>query len=149
MLLAIHLSLGYLLLITSGIQKFISKVEDKSLKNNLLTSYFIISIYLAIYTLEPKQFYGIEIIALVGLLISYILNLKILIKLIVNPEKIQSNKNDNTSQRIAIVSVLLLLMIVLNLFLATAIIYQTYPNSFSNNPSRFDLFYYTIIRYKI
>ena len=37
LLLVIHLGLGYLLLITSGIQKFISKVEDKFLKNNLLT----------------------------------------------------------------------------------------------------------------
>ncbi|MBQ8998284.1 MAG: two pore domain potassium channel family protein [Clostridium sp.] len=154
LLLVIHLGLGYLLLITSGIQKFISKVEDKFLKNNLLTSYFIISTYLAIYILNPKQFYGIEFIALIGLLVSYILNLKILIKLIVNPEKIKSNskgkninKNDNITQRIAIVSVLLLLMIVLNLFLATGIINQTYPGSFSNNPNRFDLFYYTIITF--
>lgn len=153
-LMAIHLSLGYLLMITSGIQKFISKVEDKSLKNNLLVSYFIISTYLTIYLLEPKGFYGIELIALIGLLISYILNLKILIKLIVNPERVKSknygksmNKNDNTPQRIVIVSVLLLLMIVLNLYLAAGIINQAYPGSFSNNPTRFDLFYYTIITF--
>ena len=38
-------------------------------------------------------------------------------------------------------------MIVLNLFLATGIIHQVYPNSFSNNPTRFDLFYYTIITF--
>ena len=151
-LMAIHIALGYLLMITSGIQKFISKVEDKSLKYNLLISYFIISTYFTVYLVEPKEFIGIEWIALAGLAISYILNLKVLITLIINPARIKSSNNteDKRQQigyRIAIVSVLILFMIILNLFLAVGIIEQSYPSAFTNNPTRFDLFYYTIITF--
>ncbi|MGL5347013.1 MAG: potassium channel family protein [Peptostreptococcaceae bacterium] len=151
-LMAIHIALGYLLMITSGIQKFISKVEDKSLKYNLLISYFIISTYFTVYLVEPKEFIGIEYIALVGLAVSYILNLKVLIKLIINPARIKSNnttedKRQQIGYRIAIVSVLILFMIILNLFLAVGIIDQSYPSAFTNNPTRFDLFYYTIITF--
>ncbi|MGL5313615.1 MAG: potassium channel family protein [Peptostreptococcaceae bacterium] len=153
-LLAIHLAMGYLLMITSGIQKFISKVEDRNLKNNLLFSYFILSTYFTVYLLEPSQFEGIEILALVGLGISYILNLKVLIKLIKNPEHINTKNNENranpkykVNNRMTVVAILLLFMIVLNLFLATGIINEAYPGAFSNNPSRFDLFYYTIITF--
>lgn len=151
-ILIIHLSIGYILLITTGIQKFISKVGDTNLKINLLLSYFILSTYFTVYVFDSNQFMGIESIALVGLLTSYILNLKILLKLIKNPEHVKDNKKEyekynTTNSRIAIVSVLLLFMIILNLFLATTIINQAYPGSFSNNPSGFDLFYYTIITF--
>ena len=153
-LLSIHLAIGYLLMITSGIQKFISRVEDRTLKNNLLFSYFILSTYFTVYLLDSTQFKGIEIFALTGLSISYVLNLKVLIKLIKNPENIKSKNNVkntkvkiNINSRITIVAILLLLMIVLNLFLAVVIINQAYPGAFSNNPTRFDLFYYTIITF--
>lgn len=153
-LLAIHLAMGYLLMITSGIQKFIYKVENRTLKNNLLISYFILSTYFTVYLLEPSQFEGIEILALVGLGISYILNLKVLIKLIKNPEHINAKNNEKTvnlkykaNNRMTVVAILLLFMIVLNLFLAIGIINEAYPGAFSNNPSRFDLFYYTIITF--
>ncbi|MGL6107454.1 potassium channel family protein [Romboutsia sp.] len=151
-LLIIHLSIGYILLITTGIQKFISKVEDSDLKINLLTSYFILSTYFTVFVFDSSQFEGIEILALIGLLISYILNLKILIKLIKNPGHVKNKDKENniyktTNSRITIVAILLLFMIILNLFLATSIINQAYPGSFSNNPNGFDLFYYTIITF--
>ena len=107
------------------------------------------------YLVEPKEFIGIEWIALAGLAISYILNLKVLIKLIINPARVKSNNhnhhiNDKRQQvgyRIAIVSILIFFMIILNLFLAVGIIEQSYPSAFTNNPTRFDLFYYTIITF--
>ncbi|WP_052356546.1 hypothetical protein [Faecalimicrobium dakarense] len=89
-LLILHLSIGYILLITTGIQKFIGDVEDKDLKGKLLLSYFILSVYFTVFLFDPIQFEGIDTIALIGLAISYIVNLKILIKLIKNPMHIKS-----------------------------------------------------------
>ncbi|RDY26876.1 two pore domain potassium channel family protein [Romboutsia weinsteinii] len=147
-LLILHLSIGYILLITTGIQKFIGNVKDEDLKGNLLLSYFLLSVYFTVFLFDPKQFEGIHIIALAGLLISYILNLKVLIRLIKNPVHIKSKHGDNnTASRITIISVLLLIMVILNLFLATCLINQIYPGSFSNVSNNFDLFYYTIITF--
>ncbi|MGX4599224.1 potassium channel family protein [Faecalimicrobium sp. JNUCC 81] len=145
-LLILHLSIGYILLITTGIQKFIGDVEDKDLKGKLLLSYFILSVYFTVFLFDPIQFKGIHVIALIGLVISYIVNLKILIKLIKNPMHIR-NKNKNIISSITIISILLLFMIILNLFLATCLINQIYPESFSNVSSNFDLFYYTIVTF--
>lgn len=145
-LLVLHLSIGYILLITTGIQKFIGNVEDEDLKGKLLLSYFILSLYFTVFLFDPTQFEGIYIIASIGLAISYIVNLKILIKLIKNPMHIKS-KNKTIISSITITSVLLLFLVILNLFLATCLINQIYPESFSNVSSNFDLFYYTIVTF--
>lgn len=150
-LICIHLAIGYILLITTGIQRFIAKVEDTDLKIHLLISYFILSTYFTVFLFDPTQFKEIYFIGLIGLAISYLLNFKILIKLINNPKHIKSKHTDKTDQnvytRIVIVSILLLFMIILNLYLATCLINQAFTGSFSNNPNNFDLFYYTIITF--
>lgn len=145
-LLIIHLSIGYILLTTTGIQKFIDNVEDKDLKGKLILSYFILSVYFTVFLFDPTQFEKIHFVALIGLAISYISNLKILIKLIKNPMHIKG-KNKNINSSIAIISILLLFMVILNLFLATCLINQIYPESFANVYTSFDLFYYTVITF--
>lgn len=147
-LVTIHFTIGYMLLITTAIQKFIVKVEDTDLKIYLLISYFILSTYFAVFLFDPTEFEQIYIIGLIGLATSYLLNFRILIKLIKNPKHIKSkNKDQNTHTRIVVVSILLLFMIILNLYLATCLINQAFPEAFSNNPTNFDLFYYTIITF--
>lgn len=144
----IHLTIGYILLLTSGIQRFIGNVEDKYLKNNLIVSYFILSTYFTVFLFDSSQFEGVYFIALIGLLISYLLNFKVLIKIIKNPRHVKSiNEDQSISRGIIIITMLLLAMIILNLFMATCIINQAYPGAFSNNPTSFDLFYYTIITF--
>lgn len=147
-LIVIHLAIGYILLITSGIQRFIINVEDKYLKKNLIISYFILTTYFIVFIFDSNQFEDVHIIALIGLLISYILNFKVLIKIIKNPLHIKSkNEEQSISKCIIVISILLLVMIILNLFMAVCIINQAYPGSFTNNPTSFDLFYYTIITF--
>ena len=48
---------------------------------------------------------------------------------------------------VIIASILIVIMIILNLFLAVCLINSDNPGSFSYNPNNFDLFYYTLITF--
>ena len=115
--------IGYILLFSSRINKFIIKTENKSFKTNFILSYFLISTYLAIMLLFPKEFNKMAIIVLIGIVISYILNLKLLLDLMINPTNAKSIKKDGVEfSRIMIAALLILLIIVLNLYLAVCAI---------------------------
>lgn len=151
-LLGVHLAIGYVLLVLTNIQLFINKLENRNLKTELLISYFIISTYFFTLIMFPDEFESSYIVGLIGLSVSYYLNMKVLIKLIRNPKEVLNNKKcvirkERKMNRIVIASILLLIMIILNLFLAVNLINSAIPGSFSNNPSSFDLFYYTIITF--
>ncbi|MGG7079082.1 ion channel [Clostridium sardiniense] len=149
--LAVHLSIGYLLLVLTNIQLFITKIENRNLKTELLIAYFIVSTYFFTLIMFPADFENTYITGLIGLAMSYYLNMKVLIKLIRNPKDVHSKTRARRTGRqrnsVVIASVLLLIMIVLNLFLAVNLINSGIPGSFSNNPSDFDLFYYTIVTF--
>ncbi|MBM7833954.1 potassium channel family protein [Clostridium sardiniense] len=148
---AVHLSIGYLLLVLTNIQLFITKIDNRNLKTELLIAYFIISTYFFTLIIFPDDFESTYITGLIGLAISYYLNMRVLIKLIRNPRDVHSEKSERKSGKqrnsVVIASILLLIMIVLNLFLAVNLINSGIPGSFSNNPSNFDLFYYTIVTF--
>lgn len=77
--------------------------------------------------------------------------MNVLIKIIRNPKDLYSKKKSRRTGKqrnsVVVASILLLIMIVLNLFLAVNLINSGVPGSYSNNPSNFDLFYYTIITF--
>lgn len=145
----IHFSIGYILFISSKINMFFSNVKDRNIKTNLILSYLIISTYFTVLVLFPDQFRNSYAIGLIGIIISYFLNLKVLLQLIRNPHDIKTDKEEITSfSRVMIASILIVIMIILNLFLAVCFINSSTPGgAFTNNPSNFDLFYYTIITF--
>lgn len=144
----IHYSMGYVLLATIKIHRFIYGVENKNVKVDLLLSYFIISTYFTVLLLFPDQFKATYIVGLIGVSISYTLNIKVLIQLIRNPHNIKSKHEEETSySRIIIASILMVGLIVLNLFLAVCFINGAEVGAFTNSPNNFDLFYYTIITF--
>ena len=81
---------------TRMIYKYLYKIEDKNTKTDLMISYFIISMYMTILILFPEQFCEIYKIGLVGVSISYILNLKVLISVIRSPELIEVKRSSNS-----------------------------------------------------
>lgn len=144
----IHLAIGYVMLICSKIHKFIYIVEDKNVKVDLILSFFILSTYFTALIISPDKFKSSYIIGLLGVGIGYILNLKVLVKLIRNPQHIKSKEEESTSfKRVIVAGILIVIMIILNLFLAVCFIDSAQVGAFSNNPSMFDLFYYTIITF--
>lgn len=144
----IHYSIGYIIHILTGINKFLYNVEDKNLKIDLLLSYFIISSYSTAILIFPKEISKVYIVGLLGSFICYALNIKILIKFIRDPNNIKSvNQSSVSFIRIIIASVILIIMIILNLYLAVVLINSGNPHSFTNNPTNFDLFYFTIITF--
>lgn len=76
-----HFVVGCLLLYISRVYKYLYKIEDKNTKTNLLINYFIISMYMTILIIFPRQFGENYKIVLVGVAISYILALKVLMNI--------------------------------------------------------------------
>ncbi|MGL4572955.1 MAG: potassium channel family protein [Clostridium sp.] len=150
-IISVYFIIGYVLLTLTSIHLFINKLDNKKLKNNLLISYFLISTYFFVFIISPKQFGQANVIVFIGLAFAYYLNMSVLIKLIKNPLAVKGSiireRDGKVRNMRVIASILLLMMIIVNLFLAVSVINYSMPGSFSNNPSSFDLLYYTVITF--
>ena len=150
LILFLYFVIGYLLLSISKIYKFLYKIEDKVTKTDLLISYFIISMYMTILIIFPGEFAKNYKIGLVGVALSYFLNLKVLLRIIRSPEitdfKEQTKKTDGLDS-VGVMAVIVLLMVVISLALAVCFISCSGQGVYTNNPTFFDLFYYTIITF--
>lgn len=150
LILFLYFVIGYLLLSISKIYKFLYKIQDKITKTDLLISYFIISMYMTILIIFPGEFAKNYKIGLVGVILSYFLNLKVLLRIIRSPEitdfKGQTKKTDGLDS-VGVMAVIVLLMVVISLALAVCFINCSGEGVYTNNPTFFDLFYYTIITF--
>lgn len=146
----LYFAIGCVLLCVSRIYKFLYKIEDKITKADLLISYFIISMYMTILIIFPGEFAKNYKIGLVGVTLSYYLNLKVLLRLIRSPEiadfKAQTKKAFEIDS-IGVMAVIVLCMVVISLALAVCFINCSNEGVYTNNPTFFDLFYYTIITF--
>ena len=95
MIFMLYLAVGYVLLSSSMIFKLLSKVEDSNIKYDLLISYFVLNTYFTVLIVFPKQFEECYFIGLIGVAICYMMNLRVLIKIIKNPEHINIHCNYN------------------------------------------------------
>ncbi|WP_297522701.1 potassium channel family protein [uncultured Clostridium sp.] len=146
--LMVYYFIGYILILFSKINKFIRKTEDIEFRLDLLTSYFLISTYLFLMILFPIQFENLALLSLASMLISYLLNMKLLFRLMINPRTAKSRKDDAiTFNRILIAAILILLMIILNLYLSVCTAYSMDHLAYTNTNGYFSLFYYTIISF--
>lgn len=145
----VHYSIGYILLVSSKIHKFIYKVEDKNLKLDFISSYFITSTFLAVLIIFPDQFKESAIIGIIGVIICYYLNIKVLLTLMIKPHNIKSEKEEKTNfARVLIAAILVLAMLVMNLYLAVCFVNAIADGTaYLNATGSFDLFYYTIITF--
>ncbi|MGL5378763.1 potassium channel family protein [Clostridium sp.] len=144
----VHYSIGYLLLVSSKIHRFIYKVENKNLKVDFILSYFITSTFLMVLLIFPDQFSENAFLGLVGVAICYYLNLKVLLTLMNNPTHVKSKSEDAASYgRVMAAAILLLIMLVLNLYLAVCFVNAIDGGAYLNATGYFDLFYYTIITF--
>lgn len=148
LLILTYFIVGYLLLSITNVYKCLYKIEDKNTKSDLLISYFIISMYTTILLIFPEKFGENYKIGLIGVILSYLLNLKVLIKIIRSPEIIEVKSSDNVSyNHVGVVAGILLVMVLLSLALGVCFISSSMEGAYSNNPTYFDLFYYTLITF--
>ena len=113
--------------------------------------YFAIGcVLLCVSRIFPGEFAKNYKIGLVGVTLSYYLNLKVLLRLIRSPEiadfKAQTKKAFEIDS-IGVMAVIVLCMVVISLALAVCFISCSNEGVYTNNPTFFDLFYYTIITF--
>lgn len=145
----VHYSIGYILFVSSKIHKFIYKVEDENLKTDFILSYFITSTFLAVLIVFPDQFKKNAIIGIIGVIVCYYLNIKVLLTLMRKPYNIKSKNEEKTNfARVLIAAILVLVMLVLNMYLAVCFVNALADGTaYLNATGSFDLFYYTIITF--
>ncbi|MGL5648585.1 MAG: ion channel [Clostridium sp.] len=144
----IFYAIGYVLLFSERINSFIRSSENKDFRIDFLLSYFLISIYMSVLIMFPKEFEKIGYIVLLGMGISYILNMKLIFSILINPRTIKKKGEEELAfSRVMIVSVLILGMIILSLYLSVCAVSTIGGTGFSNTNGNFSLFYYTIITF--
>lgn len=138
-----HYLIGYLILITSKIKR-----GEESIKVDFLFSYFLTSAYLSFIIIFPEEIYKYVISGAIGVCTCYFINLKILINFMKNPSCVRfSMDRRGEISKIMISAILIVMMIILNLYLGVCITNSIGAGGFSNNPTNFDLFYYTIVTF--
>lgn len=140
---SLHYLVGYLLLLSSKIHEFINNSHEESIEGYFLLSYFITSIYSVFSLMFPSKIRIFFIPGVLGVIICYILNIKILIQIMKNPRYIKKN-NKEIFSKLVVAALVVIFMIIVNLYLGVCLGKSYDPNAFSNNPSNFDLFYFTI-----
>ncbi|MGL5414417.1 MAG: ion channel [Clostridium sp.] len=141
-------AIGYVLLFSERINSFIRSSENKDFRIDFLLSYFLISTYMSVLIMFPKEFEKIGYIVLLGMSISYILNMKLIFSILINPRMIKKkNEEELAFSRVMIVSVLILGMIILSLYVSVCAVSTIGGTGFSNTNGNFSLFYYTIITF--
>ncbi|MGL4740763.1 MAG: ion channel, partial [Sarcina sp.] len=144
----IYYVIGYILNLFLKINMFIRATDDKDFQIDLLASFFVISIYLFILIIFPTEFKKIYGLSLFCLGITYLLTLRSLLRLMINPINIKNKNQDNVSfKRILTAALIILFMIIINLFLAVCTAYNVNINAYTNVNGYFSLFYYTIISF--
>lgn len=144
----VHYLMGYMLLLSSNLHRYMSVGVDRSIKGDFLLTYFIISSYFMILILYPNQLKRYVLPGALGILISYFLNIKLLLKIMRNPKYIKFDIRDRSSFfKVFIAAMSVVAMIVINLFLGVCLINIVDKGSFSSNPNYFDLFYYTVVTF--
>jgi len=139
---------GYILLISSNIYLSKLKNENMTLRADFLLSYFLITAYTTGILLFPKSLKQYFISEVIGVTISYLLNLKILFKIMKNPYSTKFDDIEASSFiRILIASIIVVAMILMDLFLGVCIINAFDGIAFSNTRGFLDLFYYTIVTF--
>lgn len=145
-----YIVVGYFMYSNRMIYKYLYRIEDKNTKTDLIISFFIISIYMTILILFPEQFSEIYKFGIVGTSISYFLNLKVLLRVIKSPEIINIKRGQNSNlefSNMGVAAFILLTMVLLSLFLGVCFISSSGIGVYTNNPTYYDLCYYTIITF--
>lgn len=144
----IYYFVGYLLIASSNTSQIKNNIQTQTFKTDFVLSYFILSMYLFVMFIFPHEFNKTAPFSLIGIGISYYLNMKLLLKIMLEPIRNKSIDDDEGFiKKIGISSLLIFIIIIINLYLAVCIIYGMDQSSFTNANDYFSLFYYTIIAF--
>ena len=95
---------------------------DKSIKGDFLLTYFITSSYVMILIVFPNELNKYTLSGVLGIIISYFLNMKLLLKIMRNPRYIKFDSKDRGGFfQVFIAAMSIVTMIVINLFLGVSL----------------------------
>lgn len=160
LLIAFYFAFGLALLIFSKIERLIKTIHRKKLCFSFLVTSYILFVYSYFLWCEKEVMESCGKIVLIGLLVSYILNMTMLIHISMEPVSCclcRCGQKKKIEQKYPLKVVLagaliLMMLIVLNLFLAVVMISNMFDHAYINvatvSPvTNMDLLYYTVISF--
>lgn len=159
-LFALYFLFGIPLFIFSKIEILIQSVKRKNLSLRFLATTFILFVYTFFLLYSKETMAACGNIVLVGLIVSYMLNMSMLIHISMEPvnchlcrcQKKQKIEEKYPLKIVLAGALILIMLIVFNLFLGVVMIASLYPNAYQNlAPAQgltyLDLLYYTVISF--
>ncbi|SES63544.1 potassium channel family protein [[Clostridium] polysaccharolyticum] len=157
---ALYFLFGIPLFIFSKIEILIQTVKRKNLSLRFLATTFILFVYAFFLVYWKETMVACGKVVLVGLIVSYMLNMSMLIHISMEPVnchlcRCQRKQKIEEKYPLKIVlagALILILLIVFNLFLGVVMIASLYPDAYQNlAPAQgltyLDLLYYTVISF--
>lgn len=150
---------GIPLMVLCSVEKLINEIKNTKISNQFMISFLILFFYFFFLVIGKAEMIGLGVFIMGGLFISYIININLLIKVILNPfcffTTDENEKNRDKRQVLTVTltaAFLLLILVILNLFLVVLMIWSIWPNSYycsvpGASISEFDLFYYTVVSF--
>ncbi|BBF41771.1 Ion channel family [Lachnospiraceae bacterium KM106-2] len=157
----IYLVLGILFEIVIVLDKIVNAMRKTMITTKILVSFGILAVYLGVALYSAKEIKECIWVCYIGLMISYILNIQVLMKIVSNPmcflrdsktfryaDKHQQNRDGVI---IILGAIFVLCMLILNLYLAVIFIRFSSKGAYlcsSGQPiTNWSLFYYTVISF--
>lgn len=160
LLITIYFVFGLPLLIFSKIERLIKTIHRKKLCLSFLVTSYILFVYSYFLWCEKEVMESCGKVVLIGLLVSYILNMTMLIHISMEPVtcclcRYGQKKKIEQKYPLKVVlagALILMMLIVLNLFLAVVMISNLFDHAYINvatvSPvTNVDLLYYTVISF--
>lgn len=151
---------GIPLLIFSKIEKLMQTIHHRLLSMRFLVTAYILFTYFLLLWCDPDAMKSCGQIVLAGLLISYVINMSMLVSISVEPlvcchcryGNVKGIEQRHPLKIVLAGALVLILLIVLNLYLAVVIISLIYEPAYimagtTNQPTSLDLLYYTVISF--
>lgn len=150
-LIIMYLVFGIALTLFSKTVENIVKIQDKKLNTKMLCSFLLLTIFVFLSVVAESDIKNNLICLIVGAIICYIWNTKIIINVVKNPKRMIGINNN--SAILVINSVFLVLMMIINLYCFVLWSFYKFENAYiycscsEKIIRKWDLFYYTIISF--
>lgn len=152
-LLIVYFGFGCVLSIFTKTVELIGNVKDSKIGIKMMCSFLLLFILTFFSFICENEMRENLLFLFVGLVLCYILNMQILLKIVRNPFCIIEDKNKQESEKRVLIlfsSILIILMIIINMYLLVLWTYFSFEGAYQCNGgliTKWKLMYYTIISF--
>lgn len=152
--LVLYFVFGIPLMLMMSVENLFRKMADKRISTQYVISFFLLMLYGTYFIFSKDVLVDASVFAYVGLIVSYLINIKLILNTIQNPLSLFRGESNgfNVIKATLSASLVLLLLVLVNLYFIVLLTFYTVPDAyFCSVPNQvvnaFSLLYYTVISF--